>query len=140
VEGPSLKEQVRFIMDENPEVIFCDGPMSYMLGFRFSKKSLEESVRNIVKIVKKTDVREFVLDHHLLRDLKWRDIIDKAHKVAKKKKVRVMTLADFAGEKNDILEARRKELYGDMKEDKDKEEKKGKTKRKKKKGKKGRSR
>lgn len=133
VEGPSLKEQVRFIMDENPEVIFCDGPMSYMLGFRFSKKSLEESVKNIIKIIKETNVKEFVLDHHLLRDLNWNERIEKVLKAAKKKKVNIMTLADFAGEKNDILEARRKELYGDKIKDKSKEDKKSKTKKKKKK-------
>ncbi|UCG68856.1 MAG: hypothetical protein JSV09_13850 [Thermoplasmata archaeon] len=138
VEGPSLKEQIKFIFDENPEVIFCDGPLSYMLGFRFSKKSLEESVKNIIKIVKETDVKEFVLDHHLLRDLDWKERIEKAHKLAKKKKVRIMTLADFAGEKNDILEARRKELYGKRIKEEVKKEKKGKKKKKKKKGRKKR--
>ena len=53
VEGPSLNEQVKFILNENPKYIFCDGPMTYMLGFRYSKKSLKMSIDNIIKIIRK---------------------------------------------------------------------------------------
>ena len=49
VEGPSLDEQVQFILDEKPKTIFCDGPMTYMLGFRYSKKSLEYMKGNNLK-------------------------------------------------------------------------------------------
>lgn len=130
VEGPSLDEQIQFLLDEKPKTIFCDGPMTYMLGFRYSKKSMEASVDNIIRIIKETKVKKFVLDHHLLRDLKWDERIDKAYKMAKKKKVKLMTFAEYLGRKNDNLEARRKELYGEMNEKKSK--KKVKTKRKKK--------
>jgi hypothetical protein len=111
VQGPSLEEQVEFILDENPKYIFCDGPMSYMLGYRYSKKSLELSLDNIIRIIKETKVKKFVLDHHLLRDLKWRERMDRAYKAAKKKKVKLLTFAEFAGEGNEPLEARRKELH-----------------------------
>ena len=50
VQGPCLKEQLRFILDERPRVLFCDGPMTYMLGFRYSKKNLKKSIRNIKKL------------------------------------------------------------------------------------------
>ncbi len=134
VQGPSLEEQVQFLLDEKPKVIFCDGPMTYMLGYRYSKKSLEMSVENIIRIMEETKVKKFALDHHFLRDLEWNEWMDKAYEVAKKKKVKLMTFADFLGEKNDMLEARRKELYGV------KIKKKGKIKKKRKKKKKGKSR
>lgn len=111
VEGPSLDEQVQFLLDEKPKVIFCDGPMTYMLGYRYSNKSLEISVDNIIRVIDETKIEKFVLDHHFLRDLKWNERIDRAFEAAKKKKVKLMTFADFLGEKNDMLEARRKELY-----------------------------
>jgi predicted metallo-beta-lactamase superfamily hydrolase len=111
VEGPSLDEQVQFLLDEKPKVIFCDGPMTYMLGFRYAKKSLEISLENIIRVMKETKVKKFVLDHHFLRDLKWNERLEKAYKVAKKKKVKLMTIADFLGVENDMFEARRKELY-----------------------------
>ncbi len=117
VEGPSLDEQVQFLLDENAKIIFCDGPMSYMLGYRYSKKSLEISVDNIIKVMEETKVKKFVLDHHLLRDLKWSERIEKAYKVAKKKRVKLMTFADFLGVENDMLEARRKELYKELEEE-----------------------
>ena len=111
VEGPSLKEQAKFLIDEDPWVVFCDGPMTYMLGFGYSKKSLEESIRNIIRVIKKTRVKRFVVDHHLLRDIKWKERMEDVFKVARKENVKLMTCADFAGEENIMLEARRKELF-----------------------------
>ena len=100
--------------DVNVKVIFCDGPMSYMLGYRYAKKSLEASLKNIIKVIKKTDVKKFVLDHHFLRDLKWKEHLEKVYKAAKKRKVKILTCAEFAGKENDMLEARRKELYEEL--------------------------
>jgi predicted metallo-beta-lactamase superfamily hydrolase len=114
VQGPALKEQLQFILDEQPNVIFCDGPMSYMLGFRYSKKNLEKSVRNLGRIIRETKVKKLVLEHHLLRDLQWKKRIKNVYKVAKKEKVKVMTFSEFLGKENEILEARRKELYAEM--------------------------
>jgi predicted metallo-beta-lactamase superfamily hydrolase len=112
VQGPNLDEQMDFILDEDPNVIFCDGPMTYMLGFRYSKKSLEASIqKNLIKIINKTKVKKLALDHHLLRDLKWNERIMDVYKAAKKQNVNLMTIADFCGKKNLMLEARRKELY-----------------------------
>ena len=139
VQGPSLDEQVQFLLDEKPKVIFCDGPMTYMLGYRYSYKSLEISVDNIIRVIEETKIKKFALDHHFLRDLKWNERIDKAFKAAKKKKVKLMTFAEFLGEKNDTLEARRKELYGDKTKKKTKTIKKSKTNRKSKNKRKGKS-
>lgn len=117
VQGPALKEQLQFILDEQPIVIFCDGPMSYMLGYRYSKKNLQRSIGNLGKIVKETKVKKLVLEHHLLRDLQWKERIKKVYKTAKNRKVKILTFAEFLGKENEILEARRKELYEDMEED-----------------------
>jgi predicted metallo-beta-lactamase superfamily hydrolase len=107
VQGPNLEEQMDFILDEDPNVIFCDGPM----GFRYSKKSLKASIRNLIKIIEETKVKKFAIDHHLLRDMKWNERILDVFKAARKQNVSLMTFADFCGKKNLILEARRKELY-----------------------------
>lgn len=112
VQGPNLDDQTNFILDEDPNVIFCDGPMTYMLGFRYSKKSLETSIQNLIKIIEETKVKKFAIDHHLLRDMKWDERIQDVFKAAKKKNVSLMTIADFCGKKNLMLEARRKELWG----------------------------
>ena len=104
VEGPSIKEQADFILHEKPNVVFIDGPMTYMLGYRYAGKSYEESIKNLKEIAKVCDA--LVLDHHLLRDLKWRERVKEVEKIR-----HVMSAAEFAGKKEELLEARRKELY-----------------------------
>jgi predicted metallo-beta-lactamase superfamily hydrolase len=108
VQGPSLDDQVTFIMKENPNIIFADGPMTYMLGYRYSAKSLEKSVENLEAILRQTRVERLIIDHHLLRDLDWRDRIARVFGTGKE----VLTAAEFLGREPELLEARRKELYG----------------------------
>lgn len=111
VEGPCLDEQVEFILEENPTTVYIDGPLSYMLGYRYSRKSLEESLWNIARVINDTLVKKLILDHHLLRDLGWRDIVKPIFKEASRRGKSVITAAESSGRKNDMLEARRKELY-----------------------------
>ena len=125
VEGPSLDDQVRFILDEKPDVLFVDGPMTYMLGFRYSYKSLEISNGNLVRVLKETNLQTLVLDHHFLRDLKYKQRIKSVYEAAEKRGVKVITAAEFCGRKVEMLEALRKELYAKYGEMKYEGEKKG---------------
>jgi hypothetical protein len=111
VEGPSLDDQIQFILQEKPDVLFVDGPMTYMLGYRYSYKSLEISNENLVKAVKEADLQTLVLDHHFLRDLKYKMRIKRVYDAAKESNVEVLTAAEFCGRKIEMLEALRKELY-----------------------------
>jgi len=111
VEGPSLDDQVEFILEEKPDVLIVDGPMTYMLGFRYSYKSLEISNRNLVRVVEETELRTLILDHHFLRDLNYRTRIAPVHTAAESKNVKVLTAAEFVGKKVEMLEALRRELY-----------------------------
>ncbi|MEM2972072.1 MAG: MBL fold metallo-hydrolase [Candidatus Bathyarchaeia archaeon] len=111
VEGPSLREQIDFILNEKPDVLFVDGPMTYMLGYRYSLKSLEISNNNLVKAIEETAVNTVVLDHHFLRDLNYKMRIKPVYEAAEKRGVRVVTAAEFCGRKIETLEALRKELY-----------------------------
>jgi predicted metallo-beta-lactamase superfamily hydrolase len=107
VEGPNTKEQTDFIIKENPDVVYLDGPLSYMLGYRYSYESLAGAVENILSILNGTDVEKLVIDHHLLRDLNWKEKIARVFDAGKK----VLTAAEFLGVGNNQLEARRKELF-----------------------------
>ena len=111
VEGPSLEDQIAFILEEKPDILFADGPMTYMLGYRYSFKSLEISNNNLVKVIKKTHLYTLVLDHHLLRDLEYRARIKPIYEAAEKRGVKVVTAAEFCGRKIEMLEASRRELY-----------------------------
>jgi hypothetical protein len=104
VEGPAIQEQVDFILKEKPNVVFIDGPMTYMLGYKYSVKNYQKSIENLRKIAEIVDI--IVLDHHLLRDLNWREKVKDVEKIK-----HVLSAAEFAGKKEELLEARRKELY-----------------------------
>ncbi len=107
VEGPNTKEQTEFIIKENPGIVYLDGPLSYMLGYRYSYESLENAVENMLRILRETEVETLIIDHHLLRDLKWRERIAGVFETGKK----VLTAAEFLGVENELLEARRRELF-----------------------------
>ncbi len=105
VEGPALDEQVDFIVEADPHIAIIDGPMTYMLGFRYSMDSLERSINNIGRLLDLPSLELLVMDHHLCRELTFRE---KLHPVSN----RFKTAAEASGRSNDLLEARRRELYG----------------------------
>jgi hypothetical protein len=72
---------------------------------------LEISNENLVKAVKEADLQTLVLDHHFLRDLKYKMRIKRVYDAAKESNVEVLTAAEFCGRKIEMLEALRKELY-----------------------------
>lgn len=111
VEGPSVEGQVEFILQSSPTTLYIDGPMSYMLGFRYSLKSLEASVENLVKIVGATDVETLILDHHLARDLKWREQMKEVERTCRANGCEFLSAALYSGGEELMLEARRKKLY-----------------------------
>jgi predicted metallo-beta-lactamase superfamily hydrolase len=83
-----------------------------MLGFRYSAKSLALSIENINRIIRETSVSTILLDHHFMRDLNYVKRAAEVQKCAEEHGVKVITAAEYAGREADILEARRKELYG----------------------------
>ncbi len=107
-EGLCLKEQRSFIIENDPDMLFIDGPLTYMLGYAFSESDLERSIEGIGEVLDKCDAKKTVIDHHLLRDLEWKDRIRELFESGRQ----IMTAAEFAGEENIMLEARREELHG----------------------------
>lgn len=113
VEGPAIEEQIEFILKAKPNLIFLDGPMTYMLGFRYSYASLNNSIENMMKMIKNCPLDALVVDHHFLRDLRWRERIEDVFKAAEVGKVKLQCAAEYAGKPIDMLEARRRELWGE---------------------------
>lgn len=111
VEGPPLEEQESFILENSPRVVFIDGPMTYMLNYRYPEEALTKSVGNLVKIIEKCKPEKLVLDHHLLRDLNYKERIRNVYERASEFNCEVLSMAEFLGKEDDMLEARRRELY-----------------------------
>jgi predicted metallo-beta-lactamase superfamily hydrolase len=97
VEGPSLDEQAKFMIDSKPDVIICDGPMTYMLGYKYPASALEASERNLIDIVERCKLKTLVLDHHFLRDLNWRERMPDLLSRCEELGTEFMTAAELAG-------------------------------------------
>ncbi|MBO8182759.1 MAG: MBL fold metallo-hydrolase [Archaeoglobus sp.] len=111
VEGPIHKEQLEFMVERNAGTVFIDGPMTYMLGYRFSAKSLDSSIENLMELIDKTNVRKLIVDHHLTRDLNYKEKISQVIQRGEEAGTEVISAAEFLGREDLLLEARRKELY-----------------------------
>jgi len=108
VQGPVEEKPTNYIIEQKPDILILDGPPTMMLGFRFSKKNLEKATKNLCQIIKKTKC-EIILDHHLLRDLKYNKNFLRPYEYGKD---RVKTFAEYLGKENNTLEAHRKILWG----------------------------
>jgi uncharacterized protein len=108
VQGPVTKDATDYIIKQNPDVLIMDGPATIFLGWKFSMQNLQDSSDNLIKILKETK-SEIILDHHLLRDIKYKEIYPEPYKIGKK---RVKTFAEYLGKENNTLEAHRKKLWG----------------------------
>ncbi len=114
VEGPVLGEQVEFILAEKPDMAIIDGPMTYMLGYRYSFESLKQSIENLRKIIM-NGTKTIVLDHHLLRDLEYKNRISEVLDTASIMGARILSAAEYMGQPLNMLEANRRKLYQENK-------------------------
>jgi len=106
VSGPVYEKAAEHIISENPDIAIIDGPATIFLGWKMSYNDLERAEENLLRIIKETD-SEIILDHHLLRDLKYQERLKKVYERGD-----VKTAAEYLGIENNMLEARRKELWG----------------------------
>jgi len=109
VQGPLNDEAVNFIVERSPDTIILDGPATYLLGSHYKKSDIALALKNIKKIIEQTSVKTLIIDHHLLRDINWSEYLVEIKGLSKR--VTVCSAAAYLGKKEELLEARRKELY-----------------------------
>lgn len=102
IEGGNLDCQIDFILKEDPDTLIFDGPMTY---------PFQNIIPNMLRIIKETKVKDFIIDHHYLRKLKWKDKLQEPLDIAAKLNKRLLCSAEFLGLEEDLLEAKRKQLY-----------------------------
>ena len=104
VDGPTLRETTDLIIRENPDILILDGPPAYLLGFIMAYYNLAKSVLNVCEILEGTNVELTILDHHLVRDYRYPDLLCEVYKRAKKLNKKVCTAAELLGKKTKVLE------------------------------------
>jgi uncharacterized protein len=111
VQGPMAKHTAELILASKPQMIMLGGPPLYLGGFRVDYAQLEQGLCNLESIVDVVPV--VVLEHHALRDEDWRSKMDHVFSNAAEKGHIIQTAAEYAGEENNFLESKRKQLYQD---------------------------
>jgi predicted metallo-beta-lactamase superfamily hydrolase len=106
-QGPVSETARDWIIYQKPDLLVMDGPPTYFLGYKFSMQNLDKARDNMLAIIKETKAK-VILDHHLLRDLKYKQHFKEVFDTGK-----ALTAAEFLGKENNMLEARRKELWKD---------------------------
>lgn len=109
VQGPISDETMKTILTEKPHLLILGGPPLYLQDFRVSGELISHGLENIIHLA--TNVPVTVIDHHLLRSVDWRSYLKKAFRAAHRSGNKLVTAAEFAGVKNNLLECVREKLF-----------------------------
>jgi hypothetical protein len=103
-------EALRWVVEKDPKFMILDGYPTIFLGWRMAMKSFEKSKENLKRAIEETRAKTIILDHHILRDIKYKEKMQDVFKAATGQKKRMLSAAEFYGLENFFLEAWRKEI------------------------------
>jgi hypothetical protein len=107
VQGPTEEATLQWIIDRDPTILVVGGPRFYVAG-KLKTHLLEDAEKGLRRLLDETRVKKLVLDHHAVRQLEYRSKLTSVWEDE-----RVMTAAEYLGQDNNLLEARRQELWKD---------------------------
>ena len=110
VQGPQTDDVVKWIVDEDPNMLILSGYPSY-LRQRADPRVFEACNQNLIEILARTNTKTMLLDHHLTRDLEYKEKIAATVQKARLMGRQITTAAQYLGLEPELLEARRKELH-----------------------------
>ncbi len=73
INGPIIEDYADMIIDEDPDYIILDGPMTYMFGYTLNRINLNRVLTNVIRIIEEVDFELLIWDHHLPREKKFRE-------------------------------------------------------------------
>jgi predicted metallo-beta-lactamase superfamily hydrolase len=106
--GPVSEEAAAFLLDQKSDTLYLDGPVTYRHMEASESTQVLERMR---RIAKETEARDVLLDHHALRDLQWKTRLEPFFRFGLEHGIRIRTAAEYRGEENTPLEARRNLLH-----------------------------
>jgi len=108
VQGPMHTPTLLEILMQEPQLVIVGGPPAYLEGL-VKKEHVQMGMRNLESLVESVPIT--ILEHHLLREEKWREFSQPIFNAASKKGNSIVTAAQFLKKKNNLLESRRKLLF-----------------------------
>jgi len=104
------KEALKFVEEKNPQVLIVDGYPTIFVGWRMRERDFLNAKENLKEAIRVTDVKKVVLDHHIVRDLNYKEKIKDVFEVGESLEKEIITAAEFFQLENFFLEAWRKEI------------------------------
>ncbi len=101
---------LKWVLERKPTMMIIDGYPTILVGWKVSRKSFEESIKNVIKAIKETPAKTIIIDHHIVRDKNFKEKMKPIYEVAEKMEKKVLTAAEYMKMENLLLEAWRKEL------------------------------
>ncbi len=98
LQGPIIEDYAQWLIRENPDLLILDGPPTYLLGYMLNLINLGRVIENISSILRNTETRIIIYDHHLLREARYREHLARAYQVAKDEGKDLLTAAEWLGE------------------------------------------
>ena len=109
VQGPMSTHTQTVIIQEKPQLLMIGGPPLYLSGLKVDEEQAQAGLKNLQETI--GTVPQIILEHHILRDEKWREETANVFDMAHKTRHTVLTAAEFLGKENAFLEAGRKRLF-----------------------------
>jgi len=104
------KDALEFAVKENPDLAIIDGYPTIFIGYKMSLESFKKSKESMKEFLEKTKVKEIILDHHIVRDLQYKEKIKDVIEFASSLNKKILTAAEYYGLENFFLEALRKDI------------------------------
>ncbi|MGQ9542832.1 MAG: MBL fold metallo-hydrolase [Candidatus Bathyarchaeia archaeon] len=109
VQGPIFEGTKDLILRENPRILILGGPPLYLAGVLVDEEPISQSRENLEKLC--GIVKTVILDHHIMRSLDWPGFVGPARRFAESVGHVLQSAANYKGSEENLLEARRNELY-----------------------------
>ena len=103
-------DAISLILKWNPTIILASGPPFYLKQYQ-TKEIYDKAWKNAIKLAMVKNLSTLILDHHLCRNKVGLDFISELSKETRK---RIICAAQFMKKEPILLEAYRRELYGEL--------------------------
>jgi len=113
-QGPLSTRGVDFIKNVRPNILIISGPPTYLSQSKVEQSIVDEGIKNLVEVAKSMpDNSTIIVDHHLLRDLDYKQVLRVIEEAVSSsgRRIRVLTAAEYMNQPVNQLEARRRELW-----------------------------
>ena len=98
IQGPTIEDYAELIIKESPEILFLDGPPTYLIPYMFNLINFKRSIDNIKRIIRETEsLKLIVYDHHVTRDIKHRERLKEVYEYAKDYNIELVDVATYLG-------------------------------------------